>query len=169
MPHLTANTRVVPPHRRKPRRCQHEAFALAHEPQRPKPDCTSSSTNCSHLSKRLHGLDTSAGGHPLRSTGRFCGCPSWLFCQNESGTTLGNSKGIWTGCVRLDTFRSVFLLPDGRWFATVVLSSQHHAGCRRTRCVHKRSQLGAAPSNRLAANESSGRPCTFTEPRRERA
>ena len=31
-------------------------------------------------------------------------------------------------------------LLDGRWCATVVLSSQHQAGRRRTRCVHKRSQ-----------------------------
>jgi hypothetical protein len=59
--------------------------------------------------------------------GRLFHLPRWRH-------TLGDSKGF-----KQVAFR--YPLLDGRWCATVVLSSQHQAGRRRIyRCVHRRSR-----------------------------
>jgi len=87
---------------------------------------------------------------PLRPPGHGPGAARTYI--HERVFSVSSSQPLWTSLGRrqdldrLRPFGQIHVLSsrlrDGRWCATVVLSSQHQAGRRRNCCVHKRSQTG---------------------------
>ena len=95
---------------------------------------------------------------PLRPPGHGPGAARTYI--HERVFSVSSSQPLWTSLGRrqdldrLRPFGQIHVLSsrlrDGRWCATVVLSSQHHAGRRRNCCVHKRSQTGIGEGSTAA-------------------
>ena len=95
---------------------------------------------------------------PLRPPGHGPGAARTYI--HERVFSVSSSQPLWTSLGRrqdldrLRPFGQIHVLSsrlrDGRWCATVVLSSQHQAGRRRNCCVHKRSQTGIGEGSTAA-------------------